>query len=252
MSQISIQTAGDPLVLRLFSGVLAAARRNAAALLGVLLVLSLLAGIHVGTTSLISTGENYAKAWMGTLTSSLPPHDKPAVHANLVDGSASHDRLLQQLAQIRGRLSFHREVTLFFYSRYYMALTAALIAGLLSGAMLATILRVGWQNAGSPVKITLLIAAGATAYFAAFPGLFRQQENISENAALYLAYSNLENDIHTYLATGMNAEGEPVTLPALVHHVNGRMAALNSIPIGFDATKLPVAREAFREVAEMP
>ncbi len=206
-----------------------------AVLLGVLLAVPL-AGSYLTMQS-----EERATDWVSALRADTVPPPVGSVLPQFRTGDPVSLRLRRQLDITRRRQVFHQDITVFFYARYYMALTIASVAGLLAAAMLVLLTRIGWERAHPALKATFMAAAGVTAFFAAFPGMFRQNENIAENAALYAAYSNLENEILSYLATQEDFEGKALRPAAFVHTVDRRLVDLNRIAIGFDATKLPAS-----------
>lgn len=189
--------------------------------------------------------EAQAHEWLNSLQAPQTDGEPPTV-SHLKAPTPENQRLLKQLDEVRRRLRFHGEVAAFFYSRYYLALTVASVAGLLAGAMLLTIARIGWERAGLLTKVTFVIAAAAAAYFAAFPRMFQQAENITANVSLLVAYGNVQNEILSFLATGEDVNGKPQEAHAFVHVLDLRLAALHKVPIGFDASQLPSSIEAFK------
>lgn len=211
-------------------------------LLGVVAVLlGVLLAVTLAVDDLTLKSEHRATEWVSALRVDTVPPPAGSVLPQFRAGDPVSLRLRRQLDITRRRQVFHQNITVFFYARYYMALTIASVAGLLAAAMLVLITRIGWERAHPVLKATFMAAAGVTAFFAAFPGMFRQNENIAENAALYAAYSNLENEILSYLATQEDFEGKALPPAAFVHTVDRRLVDLNKIAIGFDATKLPAS-----------
>lgn len=195
-----------------------------------------------------SQAETRADAWLRELHPAAVHMDSLAIVADLRTPAPEIRRLGTQFDVIQRRRKVHGEVAVYFYARYYMALTIASVAGLLAAAMLVHITRVGWVQAHRYVRITFGVAAATAAFFGAFPTMFRQPENIADNAALYLSYANLENEVLSYLATGEDRTGQPLPPKDFVHALDRRLAELNQIPIGFDASRIPTSSEAFKAV----
>jgi hypothetical protein len=67
--------------------------------------------------------------------------------------------------------------------------------------------------------------------------VFKQEENIKDNQALYLSYFALRNEMLSYWAT-QQASTEDTIVPAakFIHYMDGRLQELSQIRLGFDAT----------------
>jgi hypothetical protein len=81
--------------------------------------------------------------------------------------------------------------------------------------------------------------SSAAAYFAAFPSIYRQGQNIADNKALHLRCQAIENEILSYLVTGEDLHGRPREPREFIHHVDTQLAEANNIAVGFDDTKIP-------------
>lgn len=149
-------------------------------------------------------------------------------------------RLWQQLAEIANRRRNHLATTSFFYKNYFISLSMALLTGIAASVCLAIITRRGW-GATSPYVITcLVVLSGAASLFVLQPAIYKQEQNIADNKALYLSYAALENEVLSKLATGVDNQGEAVTAPGLIHAIDGELNRLNNIAIGFDTSRVPV------------
>jgi hypothetical protein len=78
----------------------------------------------------------------------------------------------------------------------------------------------------------------AAAYYGLFPPVFQQQQNISDNKALFLEYKSLENEVVSYPLTGTDIKGEAKTPKQFINYVDSEMRRLGNIAIGFDYTKI--------------
>ena len=214
-------------------------------LLAALVVVGLLAAVLISINPIKTMAEAPATEWLADLNRDSSSDSDVPMRADLALRNPEHLRLLQQLHTVRRRVEFHGNVMVFFYSRYFLALTMTSVAAVLAGAVLITITRVGWQTAKPYAKAAFLTATGVAAYYGAFPGMYQQAQNIAENASLYVAYSNVENEVLSYLATGADSSGKAQETSSFVHALDRRMAELNRVAIGFDATKIPSAIESF-------
>jgi hypothetical protein len=212
----------------------------------VLLAAGILYSVQTVIPRLNREAEGLAKSWLAELHPTPVRMDPLAMRRDLAINNPEARRLSHQLDEIRRRRKVHGDIAMYFYARYYMAIMIASATGLLAASMLLHITRSGWAQAHRFAKVTFVVAAATAAYFGAFPTMFRQSQNISDNVALYLGYANLENEVLSYFATGENVAGQKQKPGEFVHVLDRRMAELNQIPIGFDATKLPNASAAFQ------
>jgi hypothetical protein len=175
-------------------------------------------------------------------------NDKSFASANLpsrVPASTEQVRLMEQFREVGGRAHMHMHVMQYFYTRYDLALLLASGAAVVAAFCLFHISKKGWDEANAYVQVLFVIAAGTALLLGVFPRLFRQDQNIADNKALYINYVALGNEIRTYLATGTAVlpTDTSVTLPEFVRYVDNRLATLNAIPVGFDETQVPDYRK---------
>jgi len=158
-----------------------------------------------------------------------------------VPGSASQQtRLKSQLQDVRAWAEHHRLITAFFYARYYVAITMASLTALFAAFLVGTIGIKGWQHASSYAVTALIVFAGASAFFGAFPGLYGQEENVTKNKALYLGYVALENEMLSYFATYPGDAKNPQPHPGeYIHSMDGKLRGLNDMVVKFDRSAIP-------------
>jgi hypothetical protein len=162
----------------------------------------------------------------------------PATNSPSPPNQAQQRRLDEQLGSIRARINHHGAVMAFFYKAYYMSIVMVMVAGIIAALTLFFIAQDGWSDTNPYVKTIFLVMAGAAAYYGLFPPVFQQQQNISDNKALFLAYKALENEVISYPLTLMNIKGEGKTPPQFITYVDSEMGRLGNIAIGFDYTKV--------------
>jgi len=78
----------------------------------------------------------------------------------------------------------------------------------------------------------------ATAYYGLFPSVFQQQQNITDNKALFLSYKALEGEVVSYPITGRNIKGEIKKPEEFINYVDAELNRIGNIAIGFDSTKI--------------
>lgn len=147
-------------------------------------------------------------------------------------------RLDEQLAGIRARRNHHGVVMAFFFKAYYMSISVVLFSGLIAAVALFFIAQNGWSGTNPYVKTVFLVMTAVTAYYGLFPSVFQQQQNISDNKTLFLAYKALENEVISYPLTLTDDSGGPKTATQFITYVDSKMKTLGNIAIGFDYTKI--------------
>ncbi len=158
--------------------------------------------------------------------------------ATLPPNQTQQRRLDSQVGSIRARINHHGAVMAFFYKAYYMSIVMVMFAGIIAALALFFIAQDGWSNTNPYVKTLFLVMTAATAYYGLFPPVFQQQQNISDNKALFLAYKALENEVISYPLTLANIKGEGKTSAQFITYVDSEMGRLGNIAIGFDYTKI--------------
>jgi hypothetical protein len=203
----------------------------------------LLGAAYLGSQVAISSGLEYADAWMTGIKADDTRAPAP-VAAGVEATDVQRKRLHEQMETIRTRIDHHLTVMRFFYSRYYMAIAVILISGLLTAVALLFVTKDGWGRADY-ARTVFITAAAITAYFGAFPSVFQQSQNIADNKKLYLQYVGLQNEARTYVVTGQNINGDKKSAVDFIHYLDKQLIQLNTFAIGFDDTKVPNYKGTF-------
>ena len=187
--------------------------------------------------------KNKAAAWSAPLQPYLhvATNDQPQFGSTLNLEESEKQRLRAQYMEIQSRLLHHIRIMAEFFANYYMAINMVSILGAVSGICLFYIANKGWTDAtkSSPFVVAIgVYATVAGAYYLSFATVFKQQQNISDNKALYLQYVALGNELLSYCATGTSDAVPSETPQAYIRRMDKRMAAINNIAIGFDYTKI--------------
>ena len=114
----------------------------------------------------------------------------------------------------------------------------ASLVGAVSGICLFYIANKGWANANNYAITTFVVSTVIAAYFLSFITVFKVQENISDNKALYLQYVALGNQLVSYCATGTTDDESVKSEDEFIRQIDRTMATINDIAIGFDYTKI--------------
>lgn len=91
------------------------------------------------------------------------------------------NRLQTQFDNIRERAKTHQTIMIYYYSRYYMAITMATVTGIVAALMMMIISKNGWENTNNYIVAIFLTTSGIATYFASFPTIFEQKNNIEQN-----------------------------------------------------------------------
>jgi hypothetical protein len=152
------------------------------------------------------------------------------------------NRLRHQVAEIDARQARHAKVMTYFYKQYFVALSMA------SGSALAAILfaffisRDGWDKANNGLINAFFVTFSAATLYTQIPGLFAQKANLEQNRELYIAYTNLRNQVVNYMVIGevIDLESEelvPVEPGLFIYQIDQQLVELNQLPVNFDATQ---------------
>lgn len=153
--------------------------------------------------------------------------------------SAEQDRVLgEQTRIVRSLVRHHGEVMESFFENYYKAIAVVMLTGILAAVALLHIMQKGWELANPYAKTVFVVMTAATAYYGLFPTVFKQEENIKDNKALFLEYKTLENELMSYRATCGNLKGEAADPKQFITYINFEIDRLSNIAIGFDYTKI--------------
>lgn len=166
-------------------------------------------------------------------------------------------RLGEQVQDIIGRAEHHFTVMLYFQSNYYVGILLRNIFAGLAALSLFLVSRRGWEQANPCVVSFFLTVSACAAFFIAFPDMFKQEENVTKNKALYLNYVALLNEVHTFVATGDYPQEEkkanrdklsdttvPATLSQFIKHLNDELKKSNDIAVAFDTGKFAIYKFA--------
>jgi hypothetical protein len=138
----------------------------------------------------------------------LAPTNEPELKFNL-DASEVYwipkqmqQRLTDQLVQIRHKKAYHLALMEFFYKGYYMGIVILSFTAALAAITLLLISKKGWADTSQYIITTFFIMTCASLFYGSWAGLFKQEDNITENKVLFLKYVSLENELFSYVTTG--------------------------------------------------
>ena len=209
------------------------------------LVIAQVGFIHVCRWILTIQAQRAADRWVKDFR--VESADK-SEEDNVEKAGGERIRLNQQLLEIKKRARHHLDVTIFFYTRYYMAISLFAIVGGIAAIALLFITRFGWSGVSPYVISIFLVMSGHAAFYGAFPRIFRQEQNIADNKKLYVRYIGLQNEMESYFTTGEAIDGKKLSEGDFIHHIDQHMAKLHTFAIGFDSSKVPSYKDALEGV----
>lgn len=242
-----------------------------------LLSIGLLLLTLVGTLFLGWFGAKHADKWIEELRYTQKNQQKNAqvrteevnrlqVYIDKIPNATAGEkaRVSEQLKDIKNRAKSHIGIARDFYIWNYQAISIATASSIVAAVSLFFLSKKGWDNANKYVINVFIFAFGITVFAGISPELFKQEENISNNTRVYLAYIALDDRVNTYIATNqfvaigprdVNKENASKTNPveltnikAVIRSIDSELATLNNIYIGFDAKKIPNYNQLFNEV----
>lgn len=152
-------------------------------------------------------------------------------------------RLREQYEDIQNWTLCRKNLAILFLGNYYAAIVLTSITGAIAAAMLFYIVKVSisvaWQK--NPWAVTLFVTSTAlSAFYASFPLLFRQQENLNSNQSDFLALKNLSNATRSYLATGRIEDGSVIDGDAFILRLDKQIKEATNLSISLDPSKKAV------------
>jgi len=146
-------------------------------------------------------------------------------------------RLIDQFDQIQDRIQKHASVMGFFYKQYYISLSMICGGSVIASICLFFISKSGWERVNNALINIFIVSSSTVILYGNISLVFKQEENIKDNQALYLSYFALRNEMLSYWAT-QQASTEDTIVPAakFIHYMDGRLQELSQIRLGFDAT----------------
>jgi hypothetical protein len=176
----------------------------------VLLALGLVAAIVGASFYFAKKAEELGQDWVANLRPGRRAADDPEpleprpreLRPAIKVTDAEKERMQNQLDDIRKKAKHHRDVAVFYYSRFYMAILAFSVSAALAAISLAIISKRGLDKVSEYIVTLFLVATALAVFYQSFPGVFQQRKNVEDNRALYIKYVNLEDDMISYNTTG--------------------------------------------------
>jgi hypothetical protein len=215
-----------------------------------LVVVMLLLIFAIAAPSLKSDAHTYAKKWLSADYSYLKKPLMLKYSSNFdSDDEFKKKRLQEQFNRIRDREKTHLNIMIYFYERYYMAISISAIAGIIAAVALLFISKSGWSNANTYVVTVFLVTSSTSAYFGAFPTLFEQKKNIDNNKSIYKIHAGMEQQVLSYVSSGKDSDGKTKALDEYILKIDDMLAKNHQIAVELNPAKIPDPTEALNNVS---
>jgi len=168
-----------------------------------------------------------------------------------VEKNTKEQRIREQLQEIRQRAKSHINVMIYFYARYFVAVSLGTVSSLITGVCLFFISKGGWNQANRYVVNVFIFTSGSTIFFSSMPIIFKLEKNIADNKFLYLNYVALENEVLSYFATNEDLNSKKIDSSFFIHYLDQQLAKTNQLAVGFDSTQIPKYQDIYKDVQNL-
>lgn len=218
-----------------------------------LLVAAILVASDCGYRASIRRASVLADSWLGALPALQGTEMGSVEYDQTTIEKTAEARLLQLLTQTEIYAAHHGAVMQFFFVRYYAGTIVSLVLAIIAGVTLTLMSRKGWGDANRYIINIFLTSSSVLIFYAAFPSVFEQRNNIETNRNQYIEYVKLNSSIRTYIATRTEIgrteassakQIDTVGLVTFVRNTQDVVNELHNISIGINHSNIP-------DVAEM-
>jgi hypothetical protein len=193
-----------------------------------------------------------AQQWPKDRNAALPADIREMCLGSYSESQAMCSRLGEQYDLTVVRAFFHADLFSHYIAEHFAALSLTFACAIFTAAALVIISRKGWEHTHNYVLTFFVASTLATSFFGGYPQLAQHSENVKENEQLFLEHGNLAGEMRTFAVTqrGRSEDGQEsvADLSEFIHYVDRRLAAMNHIPLEFDASAVNLGAEKFTEL----
>lgn len=168
--------------------------------------------------------------------------------ATLATKPSEKARMIDQFQQIQDRIQKHASVMGFFYKQYYISLSMICGGSVVASICLFFISKNGWDRVNNALINIFIVSSSTVILYGNITLVFKQEDNIKDNQALYLSYFALRNEMLSYWATQQDITGQSIQPAKFIHYMDRRLQDLSQIHLGFDATRLTNLGEQMKQL----
>jgi hypothetical protein len=208
---------------------------------------------YVGTFWFLYFGlHNKSQQWPKDRAAALPGDIREMCLGSYPDSTAMCNRLGEQYDVTVVRAFFHPDLFSHYIAEHFAALSLTFACGIFTAASLVIISRKGWEHTHNYVLTFFIASTLATSFFGGYPQLASHTENVQDNEQLFLEHGNLAGEMRTFAVTqrGKAEDGQDTVedLAEFIHYIDRKLAAMNHIPLEFDASAVNLGAEKFMEL----
>jgi hypothetical protein len=212
-----------------------------------------LMSIYLGTFWFLYYGlHGKAQQWPKDRAAALTTDIREMCLGSYPDMQPMCNRLGEQYDIVVVRTFFHANLFSHYIAEHFAALSMTFACGIFTAAALVIISRKGWEHTHNYVLTFFIASTLATSFFGGYPQLASHTENLQDNEKLFLEHGNLANEMRSFAVTQKSRADdgqEPVEdLAEFIHYVDRKLAAMNHIPLEFDASAANLGAEKFMEL----
>lgn len=164
--------------------------------------------------------------------------------AGMRGDSLERTRFEQQFRSASRAAKLHGEIMGQFYRAHFIHVSMATICAVLAASLLVFVSVKGWSQSDPRLLAALVVVAGGTAIFTGLSAVYQQARNVSDSKALYQQAMALRERMLTFAATNDRHKNVvplgDTTVAVMLRSVDGDLAKVTTVPIGFDESKVPV------------
>jgi uncharacterized protein (DUF433 family) len=205
----------------------------------VLLTVGLLSLIPISYAVLFPIAGLWEDDWINCPKQQLTQQKEPLDRSNLT----VNKRLTEQLKAVNELKVKHCLIMTFFYKQYYISLSIASTAALISIVCIFFVSKEGWAKTNNALINVSVTSSVVTLAFLNITQIFQQSQNLKTSQDLYANYTALQNDFLSSLATNqliVDAKAQDLKndYKLLIQFTDSRLSSLSLIRLGFDPTPI--------------
>jgi hypothetical protein len=220
--------------------------------LNILVVAWLLAMNFCGMVLCMKVAEDHAQTWLEPELIYLNSNAKINPPVSCSTCVPLYQRIENQFKEAKDGARMHLEVTIYYYSRYFMAVTMGAILGIIAGIFLIFITNAGWGTTSWLVRNVFILSTVCAAFFTSMPLFFEQEDNIDKNKDLYVSYKGMQNSLQSFTANCGAITCDSVN--KYVNTIDKKLFELGKFPLKFNRNAIDFSKtiQSINNTANLP
>lgn len=209
-------------------------------ILNILVIVWLAQLSFTGMILCMKVAEAHAQTWLAPELKYLYHSSRHHLAISCSFCTDLYKRMDGQFQEARQGALLHLEITVYYYSRYFMAVTMAAILGIFAGIFLVFITNNGWSQTKWLVRSIFIFSTVCAAFFSAMPSFFEQEDNIDKNKDLYVSYKGLHKNLLSFSANCVSIQCDSVNL--YINKVDTKLLELGKFPLKFNRSAIDFSK----------